>query len=113
MAASDVDDETLRQAYGDTLDAVLDVVQGSLDDLAGKTVVTADHGELLGDRMAPVPLEGYGHPRGVYMPELVEVPWHIVREESRRRIRVDPPAESVEVDDRAVDDSLRALGYVV
>jgi len=62
-------DEKLRQAYEENLKIVLSYVAQLLEKLSGKIVVTADHGELLGE-------EGvYGHPVGHHVRPLMEVPW--------------------------------------
>ncbi|WP_227374919.1 hypothetical protein [Haladaptatus halobius] len=37
-------------------------------------VVSADHGEFLGERLFPTPVQIYGHSDGVYMEEFVKVP---------------------------------------
>jgi hypothetical protein len=60
----DIDDQTLRRAYAENFDRVLPAVKTLLEELPGKTVVSADHGELLGDRTAPVPLRDYGQSHG-------------------------------------------------
>ncbi|WP_050031995.1 hypothetical protein [Halorubrum halophilum] len=113
MAASgDVDIDTLRQAYRDTLEITLDHVESALDSLDGRTVITADHGELLGERLRPIPVRWYGHKEGVYVPELVDVPWQVVKEGPRREISADPPEQMPDVDEETVEDTLRALGYV-
>jgi hypothetical protein len=112
MQNSEADTETLRAAYRETLDITLDTVGAHLDALEGLTVISADHGELLGERASPLPVRWYGHPEGVYVPELVEVPWHVVSEGPRRTIRAEPPQEIPEPDEEEVTDTLRALGYV-
>jgi len=112
MAASPADDETLRKAYRDTLEITLDALESRLDAFDGRTVITADHGELLGERLAPIPVQWYGHPGGIYVPELVEVPWHVVTAGPRRHTTADPPVGMADVDDEDVTESLRALGYV-
>ncbi|MFB6294786.1 MAG: hypothetical protein ABEI97_03435 [Candidatus Nanohaloarchaea archaeon] len=61
--------DDIEQAYRDNLAAVLDAVEELLPALDGKTVITADHGELFGK---------YGlvrHPKEVFLKELYEVPW--------------------------------------
>lgn len=112
MAASSADTETLREAYRDTLEITLDHVKSALDSLDGRTVITADHGELLGERLRPIPVRWYGHKEGVYVPELVDVPWQVVKEGPRREITADPPTQMPDVDEETVEDTLRALGYV-
>lgn len=112
MAASSATDEVLREAYQDTLEITLDLVASTLDSIDGRTVITADHGELLGERLRPIPVRWYGHLEGMYVPELVDIPWQVVKEGPRREIRADPPEEMAEVDEENVEDTLRALGYV-
>ncbi|WP_254274268.1 hypothetical protein [Haloarcula marina] len=110
----DIDDETLRQAYVENLEWVLPEVHRLLDELDGKTVVTADHGELLGDRTAPVPIADYGHHVGLYDEHLVRVPWYESTNGTRRRIVPEPPvSDEAEVGQEKVDQRLRELGYKV
>lgn len=44
-----ISDETLREGYKHNLILVLGVVEELLADMKGKTVITADHGDLLGE----------------------------------------------------------------
>jgi hypothetical protein len=108
----DVDAETVWSLYDDNLRRVLPSVERLLDQLPGKTVVTADHGNMLGERAWPIPIREWGHPRGIYTEELVKVPWLVVDSEDRPTI----VAEEVERDDTSVDqdvvaERLRNLGY--
>lgn len=110
----DVSDDLLRQAYAENLDRVLPEVERLLDELDGKTVITADHGELLGDVTAPVPVADYGHHIGLYVDELVKVPWLEVNSDSRREVVSDPPVGADDgLENEAVDERLRDLGYKV
>lgn len=110
---ADFTDDRLDEAYRENLDLVLVETERLLDELSGKTVVSADHGELLGERLSPIPLRAYGHPNGVYVEELVEVPWLVRTDGERKRIVAEPPAERANtVDQQAVDERLRNLGYV-
>jgi len=63
--------EGLRGAYEENLKLVLSYVGKLTSHLKrrGLVVITADHGELLGERGL------FGHPSGMREPELVEVPW--------------------------------------
>lgn len=108
-----ISDEILRQAYAENLDYVLPHVKKLLASLGGRTVVTADHGNMLGERAFPVPIHGYGHPFGVYTEELVAVPWLTVENGPRRRIVT---GEGQQPDLQASDpdvtsERLRQLGY--
>jgi len=108
----DVADGRLERAYRENVEIVLDEAERLLAALPGKTVVSSDHGELLGERLFPLPFHAYGHPMGIYMDELVEVPWHVHVNGDRKRIVPEAPIEEGEIDESAVDEQLRNLGYV-
>lgn len=108
----DVSDAQLQQAYRENLEIVIEETHDLLDSLSGRTVVTADHGELLGDRLWPIPMKGYGHPDGVYHEALVTVPWLIHDSGPRREIIPEAPAEITEYNDEAVAQNLKDLGYL-
>lgn len=111
MRADGVSEELLRQAYRENLDLVLDDVAELLDSLPGKTVVTSDHGELLGEREFPVPIRRYGHPSGIYTEPLVKVPWLVVENGDRKDVVSEEP-DSVQTYDRErIEDHLEDLGY--
>jgi hypothetical protein len=101
----------LRRAYEENLDLVLADVSELLPELQGKTVVSADHGELLGERLFPVPLRAYGHPIGVYVDELVRVPWHVYTNGDRKELVAEPPVTRERPDPERVEAQLRDLGY--
>ena len=61
--------EEIRGAYEDNLRLVLDYALQLVESMRGRVVITADHGELFGEYGL------YAHPHGVYVPELVTVPW--------------------------------------
>ena len=107
----DVSDDVIGRAYRENLSLVLEEVKGLLADLPGKTVVTADHGELLGDRLGPLPVRDYGHPDGIYLPELVTVPWFVSTNGRRKRITREESVGTSDVDQAAVEAHLRDLGY--
>lgn len=104
----------VRRAYRENLECVLSVVDGLLGELDGKTVVTADHGEALGERARPIPIREFGHPMGVYMEELVCIPWLKYSNGARREVVEEVPqsGERTEGTDELVNNRLRHLGYV-
>jgi len=109
----DIEDQ-LRRAYEENLNYVLSYVESLFEELDGKIVVTADHGQLLGERTSPIPIREFAHPAGIYVPELVEVPWHIREDSQRRQVISEPPVETESgesEDDRDVDELLKQLGY--
>lgn len=111
------DEATVRlddvwRAYNENLTFVFNYVGELLEALDGRTVISADHGNLVGERSKPfLTRRMYGHPWGVYTPELVQVPWHVVESDNRREIRTDPPVQSSGQSEDVISDRLRALGY--
>ncbi|GGM66079.1 hypothetical protein J2752_000221 [Halarchaeum rubridurum] len=103
-----VDRERVREAYADNLRRVLGPAFDLVASLDGRSVITADHGNLLGERAWPVPIRLYGHPRGVRAPELVEVPWAVV--DGTRRDVIDEGTHQTEVS-ADVSERLKDLGY--
>lgn len=110
-------EDVLRDIYAENLDLALERVEELLPDLAGKTVVTADHGMLLGERERPIPVKSYGHPGGLYVDEMVEVPWLVIESDERKRIVAGEPDEqyakkrSDDLDEQA-REHLAQLGYL-
>jgi membrane-anchored protein YejM (alkaline phosphatase superfamily) len=111
-ATDHASDKDLREAYQENVDIVIDEVKKLLPTLNGKTVVTADHGEMLGDRHDFIPTKDYGHHKGIFNNSTVGVPWHIVEHSSRKDIVSEPPErEPVDID--RIDQQLRDLGYKI
>jgi hypothetical protein len=110
-------DDNLWQAYMENLHTVLPIARDLLVELPGKNVITADHGQLIGDRGFPVPIKDYGHPNGIYADELVKVPWHVYQNGDRKRIVSESPGDNYGTKDRSeldqkAEDHLRNLGYL-
>lgn len=110
VSQSGVDSETIERAYRENLDLVLEEVGRLLDELQGRTVVTADHGEFLGERQPYIPVEDYGHHEGVYCTELLEVPWLIVENGQRKEI-TEESNSSIDLGND-VQSHLQDLGYM-
>jgi hypothetical protein len=85
LGECDIPEEQIWRAYADNLSIVLPEVSRLLDEFIGRTVVTSDHGNLLGYRCWPVPYREWGHPKGLYTDRLVEVPGLPMRVVSIRR----------------------------
>ncbi|QLH76899.1 hypothetical protein HZS55_06095 [Halosimplex rubrum] len=101
------------EAYRENLRIVLDDVSQLVDDLTGKIVMTADHGNLIGNRQNILPVRGYGHPAGLDLPGIRHVPWFILPHSTRRKIVAEKNEnKGPKQDSRSgVEDQLRALGY--
>jgi hypothetical protein len=64
--------DDLRDAYIRNIEVVLPEVERLAEEMEGRVVVTADHGELLGEYGM------FSHPYGLRAKELREVPWHVI-----------------------------------
>lgn len=107
----DVSRDELWSIYRENLEYVLENVAVLLDGFSGKTVVTGDHGNYVGERASPIPIREYGHPRGLYDNPVVRVPWLQYECGERREICAgDSESESL-VESETVADRLQALGY--
>lgn len=106
-----VTDDWVREAYAENLDIVLEEVEQLTCDIEGKVVVSADHGNLIGDWIGPIPCRGYGHPRHLHVEPLMKVPWFIIENGPRRDIQTDTPLNVDEMDRETLEDRLSALGY--
>lgn len=70
----EVNIEEFRMAYVENLILALSYIEKLLNVIdSDKVVITADHGELLGEKHL------VGHHQGIYFKELVEVPWLAVK----------------------------------
>lgn len=107
----DVSREELWSIYTDNLEYALVNVEDLLDGLTGKTVVTSDHGNYVGERASVIPIQEYGHPRGLYDSPVVQIPWFEYEQGSRRIIREGDGESENEIKSNTVSDRLQALGY--
>ncbi|SEH15652.1 hypothetical protein SAMN04487967_2178 [Natronorubrum sediminis] len=103
----------LRQAYSETLDIVLGEADRLINSIDGRSVITADHGELLGERLHPFTVRQFSHPHGIQMRELQTVPWHIIEGDIRRKISNDDPVKTERLGQETINDRLEALGYKI
>jgi hypothetical protein len=111
LEAGLTDRETVWNAYADNLSLVIDDALSVAEAVDGRTVLTSDHGNMLGERTFPIPVRMYAHPRGVRSPELVRVPWAVL--DGERRDVVDEGTTAAEPgDSEEMTDRLEALGYV-
>jgi hypothetical protein len=107
-----VSHDAVWEAYVDNTEYVFHHAEQLAEELGGRTVVTADHGEMFGEWLWPFPMRGYAHPSGLRHPKLVTVPWAVLEHGERREIRRGSTT-ATEVDDDQVDKRLRDLGYKV
>jgi hypothetical protein len=107
----DVDESLVYEAYRENLEVALPHVREFVENVDGRSVITSDHGNLVGERTGPIPVKGYGHPRGFYAPNLVTVPWLVVESAERRRVTAASPSGHEPVDSGVVEERLADLGY--
>ena len=102
--------EEVWRAYRSNLICAMPSVADLLKSLEGLTIVTADHGNALGEFAKPFPIRVYGHPLGILIPALVNVPWHVHQSTERKRIITDTPEVHAN-GDGTTKERLRMLGY--
>lgn len=104
LRKGEVDYDEVWDGYVANLDYVLDHVETLLNNASGEVLITADHGNLLGE------LGMYSHPDWVPLPSLKRVPWIKAEAENLGDYEpVDHSTQSEEQIDRA--EQLEALGY--
>jgi hypothetical protein len=111
VAAGDIPTDVARTAYRETLDIVLEEVEDLLEDIDGRVVVSADHGEMFGEQPYPIVGRLYEHYRHPHTTELCRVPWFVVEERERREIWADSPPHTSDMATDDVSEQLEALGY--
>jgi hypothetical protein len=101
--------ENVVDSYRATIPAVTDIVVGLANQLDGKTVITADHGELFTAGLrAKLGIDQ--HKARLRFPGLVYVPWAEI--DGQRREITDGTLSKTDVDETAVEQRLEDLGYV-
>ncbi|QAY18880.1 hypothetical protein [Halorubrum ezzemoulense] len=110
----EISETVVREAYEENLELVLSAITDLVSKLEGRTVVTADHGNLFSDRFPSLPEAGFPHPGGMYLSDLVKVPWHVIPSERRRTITAAPPKNNNDgsMQDGDVQEKLKHLGYL-
>lgn len=108
----EVAEEDVWRAYRANLQLVLEKVPELLDTIDGKHVITADHGNALGERVTPFPTTIYGHEDYLHIPALVDVPWLELPADQRREITAgERQTAEHEYEDASIEQRLEALGY--
>jgi hypothetical protein len=67
--SGELSQSTVEAAYRDNINYIEDYVRDLAENLKGKTILTSDHGNLVGEA-------GYGHPRDRMDEPLKKVPYH-------------------------------------
>jgi len=112
LEAGEVSRELVWDAYVENLAVALPHVQTFLELFDERTVVTSDHGNLLGEKPHPFAAPVYGHPRGLRHEHLCKVPWLVIAGEERKDVVKEKPTEQTPDSSDDVADRLADLGYV-
>jgi len=112
LEAGELSVDRVWQAYRENLELVLPHVEDLCNDLAGKIVVTSDHGNMFGGFAWPFPIRQYGHPENIHTAALTRVPWLEPEHDTRREITAEAPVNTEpETDREETLDRLEHLGY--
>jgi len=98
----------LRESYRETLSIVEPHVKDLVEELRGKTVISADHGENLGETQFGMRLTGHG-PNSK---EVRFVPWMELPYEERKTVTKESPIGFQYLEDAYVEERLADLGYM-
>jgi hypothetical protein len=112
LRRGEVDKDVVKRAYDENLEIALPHVERIMDAEMGKTVVTSDHGNLMGERIAPFMKRFYGHPSRFGAPDLLRIPWLEHNNGSRREIFAEASKQKDAKLGDDVSEKLKDLGYV-
>lgn len=90
---------------------MLTEVERLLDSLTGRTVITADHGEILGERHRFVPMRDYGHHKHIFNDPTIKIPWLVIDDKPRKTVVKADTGLSGLPDPDNLDERLENLGY--
>jgi len=74
----EVSEQRVRESFQNNLRYVLESVEELVEESGGKVVLSSDHGQSFGEWGV------YGHPPSTAMKQVLEVPWVVVQEPSKR-----------------------------
>jgi hypothetical protein len=100
--------EILEQTYLETVRLAESEVNKLIHEVDGKTVVSSDHGENLGEIQHGIEMVEHG----LETPECRLVPWLELPHQERREIIEEPPVEVDSVDEKEIEERLADLGYM-
>lgn len=112
MEGNGIENDTVWTAYLENLEIVLPYAMEINKMVNGKTVITSDHGNLLGEFSIRHLSRQYGHPDDVYMINLLKVPW-IELDNGERKLLTStcPTNQDQEHDQNLIEERLFNLGY--
>jgi hypothetical protein len=102
----------LRKAYKQNLDLVLKSVKEIVENTNAKILITADHGEFLGEYGL------FGHSHAIRKPENTEVPWletsgrSFAKKVIRKKEKIHESNSNSKKDEELIRRRLESLGYM-
>jgi hypothetical protein len=105
MELGEISEDNLKSAYSDNLERVLKAAKPLVQNSNKRTVITSDHGELLGESGR------YMH-GGMPHEILSDLPWLEVSNVKGDLPEVSPERAKQHKDQKQVEDQLRDLGYL-
>lgn len=107
LLQNEVSHDKVWEAYKENLDLVLDDVSLLLSSIdADDVVVTADHGNAMGERGY------YGHSDRAQIPSVMEVPWCPTTASDTHQYDPQPEDWQDRASNDSIEDKLRSLGYL-
>jgi hypothetical protein len=111
LGRGELNHQSVWNAYKANLEYVYEYAIDLAMEIPGKTVITSDHGILMGERLRPIPIKAFGHPHGVRHQRLTEVPWAVVEGKRRDISASSQETERHNINTEVVTDRLKKLGY--
>ncbi len=115
LEKGEIELDIIREAYYESLQETLPYVDFLCSKLKGKTVVTSDHGNLLGEQSHPrLPwkTQRFAHPDHATAKVLVKVPWLVCPFDSRKFSIPETPEKRRSVyNEDSLEQKLESLGY--
>jgi len=106
-ARGDLETDTVFRAYEENLEILMPHLTKLTNELEGKTVITSDHGNAFGEKYI------YGHPSGVHIDPLVQVPWLEINTNNRKTIsETEELVSTGESNEEKIESRLSDLGYM-
>jgi hypothetical protein len=102
----------MLEVYIENLNIVTQYAKNVIEEIKGKTAVTADHGDLFGERLPPLFLKDYSHWEGAYSESLRLVPWLVLDSDPRREVISEHPIDQEAMGDSTVNEHLKRMGYL-
>ncbi|WP_139136236.1 hypothetical protein [Haladaptatus sp. W1] len=106
LEAGNLNKNVAWEAYRENLSLSLPYVSELVENLAGKTVITSDHGNSFGKWNV------FGHPPNIHLGNLTTVPWLECEFDSRRKIISEACHHSSIMLESDVNEQLESLGYI-